>query len=111
MRFLLTLKVGVLLLLLGSSVAQSTTSSSTPAPSIPPISHNRTLTIINNCSFAVFPAIFTQNGTGPYTGGFHLDSKASRDIWVGAEWAGRIWSRTNCSFAIQNTTSGDIISN
>ncbi|KAF3907421.1 Zeamatin [Orbilia brochopaga] len=70
-----------------------------------PISENRTITIVNNCSFPVYPAILSTNGTGPYTSGFYLDSKQRRSIWVGWDWTGRLWARTNCSFHLANATT------
>ncbi|KAK6540143.1 hypothetical protein TWF694_008964 [Orbilia ellipsospora] len=77
----------------------------TPEFDIPPISDNRTISVVNNCSFPVYPAFLTTNGTGPYTTGFYLDAKQRRDVWVGWDWSGRLWGRTNCSFYLANATT------
>ncbi|EWC44458.1 hypothetical protein DRE_06826 [Drechslerella stenobrocha 248] len=74
------------------------------ASEIPQISDNRTISVVNNCSFPVYPAILTTNGTGPYTTGFYLDSKERRDIWVGWDWSGRLWA--HCGPAIKCQLSG-----
>ncbi|KAK6511218.1 hypothetical protein TWF481_000139 [Arthrobotrys musiformis] len=87
----------------------------TPDFKIPPISDNRTISIVNNCSFPVYPAVLTTNGTGPYTTGFYLPSKQSRNIWVGWDWSGRLWARTNCTFYLANATTSvkirDVVDN
>ncbi|KAF3274909.1 hypothetical protein TWF970_007612 [Orbilia oligospora] len=87
----------------------------TPDIRIPPISDNRTISIVNNCSFPVYPAVLTTNGTGPYTTGFYLPSKQSRNVWVGWDWSGRLWARTNCSFYLANSTTSvkirDVVDN
>ena len=57
------------------------------------------LIISNNCGETIWPGIGTQGGTGPGTGGFELDSGSSKDMMVSGDWQGRVWGRTNCSFA------------
>ncbi|KAJ4298775.1 hypothetical protein N0V88_003808 [Collariella sp. IMI 366227] len=56
------------------------------------------LVVANDCGESVWPGIVTQAGTGPGTGGFELSPDTSRLMWIGPDWAGRIWGRTNCSF-------------
>lgn len=55
------------------------------------------LKITNQCPDTIWPAILTQHGTGPSTGGFGLDAGDSRNLWVGSTWQGRVWGRTNCT--------------
>lgn len=56
------------------------------------------LIIQNSCGETIFPAILTQSGSGPGTGGFQLNAGSSRTLSVGRAWQGRVWGRTNCSF-------------
>ena len=58
----------------------------------------RPLTITNQCSEIIYPGIATQAGTGPSVQGFSLDQGETRELTVGADWQGRVWGRTNCSF-------------
>ena len=58
------------------------------------------LIISNNCAETIWPGVGTQAGTGPGTGGFELASGSSSDLMVSADWQGRVWGRTNCSFAV-----------
>lgn len=51
----------------------------------------------------IWPAILTQHGTGPPSRGFELAPGDSNPQEVSGDWQGRVWARTNCSFA----TSGD----
>ncbi|RMD40551.1 hypothetical protein DV735_g4568, partial [Chaetothyriales sp. CBS 134920] len=46
----------------------------------------------------IYTAILTQSGTGPGTGGFRLDTNANKELQVSADWVGRVWGRTNCTF-------------
>ena len=55
------------------------------------------LVITNKCSSTLWPGIASQAGTGPGIGGFALDSGKSRELWVSADWQGRVWGRTNCT--------------
>jgi hypothetical protein len=59
---------------------------------------NITIKITNNCSDTIWPALASQAGTGPDTGGFQLNSSTSQNLLVGSDWQGRVWGRTNCSF-------------
>lgn len=63
------------------------------------------LVINNKCREPLWPATETQAGTGPGTGGFLLAPGARRNLTVGADWAGRVWGRTNCSFNAEGTAS------
>jgi len=56
------------------------------------------LIITNQCSDTIWPGIQTDNGTGPDTNGFELSAGLSRNLTVGMDWNGRVWSRTNCTF-------------
>lgn len=58
----------------------------------------RPLTITNQCSEVIYPGIATQAGTAPSVQGFSLDQGETRELTVGADWQGRVWGRTNCSF-------------
>lgn len=64
---------------------------------------NRPLKITNQCKETIYPGIGTQAGTGPSTQGFKLTSGQSRDLTVSADWQGRVWGRTNCSFNAAGT--------
>ena len=72
------------------------TADSTPETPIP-------LVVTNNCPETIWPGIGTQNGIGPGTGGFALDTMTRREMWVSPNWQGRIWGRTNCSFNEEGT--------
>jgi len=56
------------------------------------------LIITNQCSDTIWPGIQTNNGTGPDTNGFALPAGSAQNLTVGADWNGRVWSRTNCTF-------------
>lgn len=59
---------------------------------------NIPLKITNKCTETIWPGLASQQGTGPGTGGFELESGSSKDLKVGDDWQGRVWGRTNCSF-------------
>jgi len=61
------------------------------------------LIVSNNCGETMWPGVGTQAGTGPGTGGFELASGDSKSMMVSADWQGRVWGRTNCSFAVGGT--------
>lgn len=65
----------------------------------PPSSSDPTvqLVITNNCEATIWPALATQAGTGPGTGGFGLAPGKSKKLAVSWNWQGRIWGRTNCT--------------
>lgn len=56
------------------------------------------LKITNLCGETIWPALLSQQGTGPGTGGFELKPGESRNLTTGPDWQGRVWGRTNCSF-------------
>lgn len=56
------------------------------------------LVVSNNCFETIYPAILTQSGTGPFKSGFRLEPGQSNSQSVSADWRGRVWGRTNCSF-------------
>ncbi|CAF1926840.1 unnamed protein product [Brassica oleracea var. botrytis] len=55
-------------------------------------------TIVNSCSFNVWPGVLTGNGAQLNDGGFLLTPGASVDLTAPAGWSGRIWGRTGCNF-------------
>ncbi|KAL8953463.1 MAG: hypothetical protein Q9222_000667 [Ikaeria aurantiellina] len=64
---------------------------------------NKPLRITNTCKETIYPGIGTQAGSGPGTQGFQLTPGQSRDLTVSADWQGRVWGRTNCSFNAAGT--------
>lgn len=56
------------------------------------------LIVTSYCTETIYPAILTQSGTGPETSGFRLDPGDSRPQNVSADWRGRVWGRSNCTF-------------
>lgn len=69
------------------------------------------LVISNNCADTIWPGIGTQAGTGPGTGGFELSSGSSNSLTVSADWQGRVWGRTNCSFAPGGASASNLNGN
>lgn len=69
------------------------------------------LVIKNNCAETIWPALASQAGTGPGVGGFELATNASRSLTVGADWQGRVWGRTNCSFNAAGTGASNLNGN
>ncbi len=65
------------------------------------------LVIKSLCSETIYPGIVTQSGTSPSSGGFELQTGQQRNLTVGADWQGRVWGRTNCSFNSQGTGPGN----
>lgn len=57
------------------------------------------LVVSSNCAETIHPAILTQAGTGPESSGFKLNPGDSRTQTVSADWQGRVWGRTNCTFS------------
>ncbi|KAL9104932.1 MAG: hypothetical protein Q9163_000177 [Psora crenata] len=64
---------------------------------------SKPLVIENQCAETIYPGIATQAGRAPSTGGFRLDPGDTRNLTVGADWQGRVWGRTNCSFNDEGT--------
>lgn len=59
---------------------------------------SRPLSIVNRCAEIIYPGIATQAGTPPLRSGFELYPGGEVNLSVSADWQGRIWGRTNCSF-------------
>lgn len=59
---------------------------------------SRPFSIVNRCAEIIYPGIATQSGTAPLQSGFELYPGGEVNISVSADWQGRIWGRTNCSF-------------
>ena len=64
---------------------------------------NVPLVVKNLCAETIYPGIVTQSGTPPSSGGFELQSGQTKNFTVGADWQGRVWGRTNCSFNAAGT--------
>jgi hypothetical protein len=58
----------------------------------------RPFSIVNRCAEKIHPGIATQSGTPPLLSGFELYPGGIVNFSVSADWQGRIWGRTNCSF-------------
>lgn len=63
----------------------------------------RPLSVTNQCKEVIYPAIATQSGTAPSVQGFRLGTGETRNLTVSADWQGRVWGRTNCSFNTAGT--------
>lgn len=79
--------------------------------SISPRMSTTTFTIINDCSYTVWPGILSNAGVAPLeNGGFVLESGKSATISAPAGWSGRFWGRAGCDFSSAGTgtcASGD----
>ena len=64
---------------------------------------NVPLVVKNLCAETIYPGVVTQAGTAPSSGGFELQSGQTKSLTVGADWQGRVWGRTNCSFNAAGT--------
>lgn len=62
------------------------------------VASDRTFRITNYCPVDIYPAIYTQAGTGPTFGGYVAAPGNTTSFGVSADWQGRIWARTNCTF-------------
>lgn len=58
----------------------------------------RPLSVSNLCKETIYPGIATQAGTAPQVSGFQLTTGQTMNLTVSADWQGRVWGRTNCSF-------------
>uniref|UniRef100_A0A803M242 Uncharacterized protein n=1 Tax=Chenopodium quinoa TaxID=63459 RepID=A0A803M242_CHEQI len=56
-----------------------------------------TITIVNNCSYTVWPGISTISSSVKVPTGFTLLNGESKTINIQSNWEGSIWGRTNCS--------------
>ncbi|KAK5111487.1 hypothetical protein LTR62_004939 [Meristemomyces frigidus] len=63
-------------------------------------SNSNTIPIVvtNLCAETIFPAIFTQGGTGPSQTGWLAQSGSNTTLQVSPDWQGRVWARSNCTF-------------
>ncbi|KAI4327740.1 hypothetical protein L6164_020165 [Bauhinia variegata] len=60
--------------------------------------HSATFTIVNQCSYTVWPGILSSAGTAQLsTTGFALQPGESNALSVPTAWSGRLWGRTLCS--------------
>jgi hypothetical protein len=69
------------------------------------------LVVSNQCEGIIWPGIGTQAGTGAGTGGFELTPGSSKSLMVSADWQGRVWGRTNCSFNAAGTGASNLNGN
>lgn len=69
------------------------------------------LKVTNKCPEKMWPGIGTQAGTGAGTGGFELEPGESKSLAVSADWQGRVWGRTNCSFNVAGTGASNLNGN
>ncbi|RUS33175.1 thaumatin family-domain-containing protein [Jimgerdemannia flammicorona] len=100
MKFIVSI-IGALALLSTSQVEASVIKRATP----------HTITVINKCSFTVWPGLYTSAGGSPSPSatGWQQASGSSYTLTVPAQWNGRIWGRTNCNFgntALANCDTG-----
>ena len=66
--------------------------------------YSATFTIINKCSYTVWPGILSNAGTAQLsTTGFTLQPGESNTLDIPASWSGRLWGRTYCT---QDSTTG-----
>ncbi|PON53446.1 Thaumatin [Parasponia andersonii] len=60
--------------------------------------NSATFTIVNECSYTVWPGILSGAGTAPLsTTGFALQPGGSYALEVPTSWSGRLWGRTICA--------------
>eukprot|EP01018_Ginkgo_biloba_P014786 Gb_23481 [translate_table: standard] len=57
-------------------------------------------TLVNNCAYTVWPGVLTGGGGGGVLedGGLTLEPGQAYAINAPAEWSGRFWGRTGCTF-------------
>ncbi len=79
----------------------------------PPTKRDGTIPLVvsNLCPNTIWPGVGTQAGTGPGTGGFELATGDSMSLAVSADWQGRVWGRTNCSFNVAGTGAANLNGN
>ena len=65
---------------------------------VPRQDDSKPLVLTNQCPEDIWPGIGTQGGTGPDESGFRLSAGDIKSLEVSANWQGRVWGRTNCSF-------------
>lgn len=59
---------------------------------------NIPISVVNSCQDTIYPAILTQGGTGPSKTGWQAKSGSNQTVYVSADWQGRVWARTNCTW-------------
>lgn len=66
--------------------------------------HEVTFYIHNKCTFPIWPATAPNNGQPIIAeGGFYLPPGQTRRVIAPWSWSGRIWARTGCNFATDQT--------
>ncbi|KAH7301765.1 hypothetical protein KP509_23G041600 [Ceratopteris richardii] len=69
------------------------------------------LTMVNSCSYTVWPGILPNAGSTLLSGGgFELTPGQSATVQVSPGWSGRFWGRTDCKFSdsgVGTCASGD----
>ncbi|GFP95254.1 thaumatin-like protein [Phtheirospermum japonicum] len=66
---------------------------------MPEASFGTTFTLVNLCSYTVWPGILSNSGSsGLGTTGFELRPRATKSFQAQPGWSGRFWARTGCSF-------------
>ncbi|KAK1385911.1 thaumatin-like protein 1b [Heracleum sosnowskyi] len=65
--------------------------------------YSATFTLVNQCSYPVWPSLLSGAGTPPLsTTGFLLSPGTSNSLFVPLSWSGRIWGRTLCTLDSAN---------
>ncbi|GLJ05428.1 hypothetical protein SUGI_0018060 [Cryptomeria japonica] len=66
------------------------------------------LTVVNNCSFRVWPGVQPNGGHNVLlNGGFALNPSEAKSVDIGATyWTGRVWARTGCDFDLATGRGG-----
>ncbi|GAA5850215.1 hypothetical protein JCM8547_001045 [Rhodosporidiobolus lusitaniae] len=61
---------------------------------------DRSLTINNECSYELWPAVLNTFEDGGYTGsrGWHAAPSSSKTVTLPEKWNGRVWARRGCDF-------------
>ncbi|KAL9271718.1 Pathogenesis-related thaumatin-like protein [Drosera capensis] len=75
------------------------------------VSADTVFTILNKCSYTIWPGTLCGNGVAVLgQGGFELASGASVQLSAPRNWSGRFWARTGCDFSSSGAgtcTTGD----
>ncbi|KAF8263503.1 thaumatin [Lactarius quietus] len=59
----------------------------------------RTLSVYNNCSYTIWPALHTDSDTAPnYPTGWAAPPSTSVEITLPDDWSGHVWGRRDCDF-------------
>ena len=78
-----------------------------PVQYVPRQDDGRGLVITNQCAEDIWPGIGTQAGEGPDSSGFLLSAGETKALSVSANWQGRVWGRTNCTFNRDGSGPGE----